>query len=868
MKSLKKEKYRQPMSLAKKIALCVLGIALVIGIIYLSYYLIHYVSYDRYKDYLTSYDVEEGKDFQPKKETKVDVADMVLVEENDILKLYTDMETANVAVYDKRNGKTIYSNPSNADEDSIANVTNKNYLKSQFVLSYYNKEVMVGTYDSYSMSVERGQVTAEAIENGIRYIYQVGNFEGNKNGTVPTYITTEKLEEISLDLDDKDAQSLKRYYIESKLGDGLLELNGVALKNVKTISKIQGWLDNIGWTLEDYQEQMEVAGVEVAAQISFKVALDYRLNEDGLDVSIPVSLIEEYGGGSIFRIQLLRSMGAAGLEEDGYMVVPNGSGSIINFNNNKTGAASYSQYVYDIDPLSANFTTVENSESAKLPLFGICRDDSSVLVTIEEGESLSLISAGVSGVYNDYNYAYPTFVLRTADHLGMFGDSTSDIFVLEPDMYDIDLSVKYTFLTEKNSGYAGLANYYRNRLIEEGKLNQTAQSGDIPFYYDVIGGVKETDHILGVQWLKTFPMTTFDQAGEMSNELAAEGISNQVMNFQGWFNGGYYHDTPDKIKVLRKLGGKSDLEKLNQTVATNGGNLFADVAFQRVTFADDNFNYSAETSRYYGAGYVVNFGFVNPGTLRATSGLGYKETKYDLLSPKFLPRYVEAFSKKIDKIDINGISLRDLGSNVHSDKKRNHIINRQEALNILLAQFEILKETDKKLMTNNADEYSFAYSSDIINTPLTHNEILLVDADIPLYQMIIHGSINYATSLLNFYDEEDNTGIILNMIEYGAAPHYMFTWEESSKMKNTGLNRFYATTYDVWKQEAIDVYSQVNEALKHVSDATIVNHEIINENVRKVTYSNGVTIFVNYGTQDETIDGISIPAKDYRMEGN
>ncbi len=868
MKSLKKEKYRQPMSLAKKIALCVLGIALVIGIIYLSYYLIHYVFYDRYKDYLTSYEVEEGKDFQPKKETKADVADMVLVEENDILKLYTDMETANVAVYDKRNGKTIYSNPLNPDEDSMANVTNKNYLKSQFILSYYNKEVISGTYDSYSMSVERGQVTAESIENGIRYIYKVGDFEGSKNGTVPTYITKEKLEEICLGLDEKDAKSLTRYYIESALADELLELNGVALKNVKTIQKIQKWLDGIGWTQEDYEEQMEVAGEETNTQISFQVALDYRLNEDGLDVSIPVSMIEEYGGGSIFRIQLLRTMGAAGQEENGYIVVPNGSGSIINFNNNKTSAASYAQYVYDIDPLAANFTTVEFTESAKLPLFGICREDSSVLVTIEDGETLSHITAGISGVYNDYNYAYPTFVLRVADYLGMFGDSTSDVFVLEPDMYDTNLSVKYTFLTEENSGYAGLANYYRNRLIEEGKLNQTAQSGDIPFYYDIIGGVKETDHVLGVQWLKTFPMTTFDQAGEISNELAAEGISNQVMNFQGWFNGGYYHDTPDKIKVLRKLGGKSDLEKLNQTVASNGGNLFADVAFQRVTFADDGFNYSAESSRYYGAGYVVNFGFVNPGTLRATSGLGYMETKYDLLSPKYLPRYVEAFSKKIDKFDVAGISLRDLGSNVHSDKKRNHIINRQEALDILLGQFEILKETDKKLMTNNADQYSFAYSSDIINTPITHNEILLVDADIPLYQMIIHGSINYSTALLNYYDEEDNTGLILNMIEYGAAPHYMFTWEESSRMKNTGLNRFYATTYDVWKQEAIDVYSQVNEALKYVTDATIVDHEIVNEDVRKVTYSNGVTIFVNYGDQEETIDGISIPAKDYRMEGN
>ena len=106
------------------------------------------------------------------------------------------------------------------------------------------------------------------------------------------------------------------------------------------------------------------------------------------------------------------------------------------------------------------------------------------------------------------------------------------------------------------------------------------------------------------------------------------------------------------------------------------------------------------------------------------------------------------------------------------------------------------------------------------------------------------------------------------MIEYGASPHYVFTWEESNEMKNTGLNRYYATTYDVWKQEAIDVYNQVNEALKEVSGAQIVDHEIVEEDVRKVTYSNGVTIYINYGTDSVKVDGVEVLAGSYRLEGN
>ena len=134
--------------------------------------------------------------------------------------------------------------------------------------------------------------------------------------------------------------------------------------------------------------------------------------------------------------------------------------------------------------------------------------------------------------------------------------------------------------------------------------------------------------------------------------------------------------------------------------------------------------------------------------------------------------------------------------------------------------------------------------------------------------MIIHGCIDYSTSLLNFYDVEDMTDIVLNMVEYGAAPHYVFTWEESSEMKKTALNRYYATTYEVWKGEAVEIYEQVNEALKHVSGAQMIGHEILEEGVRKVSYDNGVTIYLNYNDEVKTADGVEILPGSYRMEGN
>ncbi len=775
------ERRKRPMSPAKRIGLGILCAAAVIAVLYLAYYFFHYMNYNEYQKSLSSYEYETGGTYAPLQEARADVPGYELVSETESLKLYTDPATANVAVYDKRNGQITYSNPPDADNDSIANATNLALLKSQFVLYYYDADVKSGNYNSYAGSVAKNQFYPEGIEGGIRYVYQVG------------------------DQDD--------------------------------------------------------------ASIHFDVPLEYRLKDDYLEVSVPVKGIHEYGNGYVYRIQLLRFFGATSYEDEGYLVVPNGSGSLIRFNNGKTAAANYSQYVYDIDPLAANYTTLENTETARLGLFGICKEDSGLLVTIEDGASTSLITAGVSGAYNDYNYAYPTFVLRIADNLRMFGDSTQDVYVMEPDAYDVNLTVRYTFLTEEYGGYDGLANYYRERLVREGVLDTKQEGGNIPFYYDVIAGVKETAHFLGTQYLSTFSMTDFDEAREISNELVASGIDNQVMNLQGWFNGGYYHDAPDKVKVIRKLGGKSDLESLNDAVAANGGRMYADVAFQQVTEADDGFNYGSEGARYYGAGYVASFGLVNPTTLRNTSSLGYIENGYDVLSPKFLPRYVGKFIKKVNGLGISGISLRDLGSYLSSDKKRTNLINREEALDVVLAQLQALEGTGKAILTNQANDYAFAYSDGIINAPVAGNTYAIIDEDIPLYEMILHGYIPCGSELLNFENRDDAGRIALELIEAGVSPHYVFTWKASNEMKETALNRYYSTTFSTWKAEAVSTYNKVNEALSQVSGAAMTGHEILDNGVRKVTYENGVVIYINYGEEEQQADGFTIPALSYRLEG-
>ena len=133
--------------------------------------------------------------------------------------------------------------------------------------------------------------------------------------------------------------------------------------------------------------------------------------------------------------------------------------------------------------------------------------------------------------------------------------------------------------------------------------------------------------------------------------------------------------------------------------------------------------------------------------------------------------------------------------------------------------------------------------------------------------MVIHGCIDYAGKAVNLSSSYDETDVVLQMIEYGAAPHFTFSYDSSSELKYTGLNMDYSTTFSVWEDAAKSIYGKVNEALSYVSNAQIVKHEELADGIKKVTYSNGVTIYINTTDADYAYESGVVNARSYRLEG-
>ena len=333
-------------SRVKRVLLIVLAVALAAAACAVWWFFSNYRNYNAYRDLIVQPSAyTEGAAFQALPDENKYVPGFSLAAENERVALYVKLETAETAVYDKRNGCTVYSNPQDADQDPVARATNLENLKSQFILSYLDANAKEGTaWSSYAKAVANGQVSYEQIENGVRVVYNLSN---EKILLVPDQLTAEWYDILS---QSGRKQAAKSYVLNEESGLYELKTQGVSARNRQQID-----LDarTAGFTIEDYESMQALRTAEDEAQASentsFTVALDWQLTDDGVQVTVSYAGLGEFGNSQIRAIQLLPFFGAAGAEETGDLVLPNGSGALMHFNNGKSASAQYNQNIYDLE---------------------------------------------------------------------------------------------------------------------------------------------------------------------------------------------------------------------------------------------------------------------------------------------------------------------------------------------------------------------------------------------------------------------------------------------------------------------------------------------------------------------------------------
>src|SRR5690606_16184774 len=245
-------------------------------------------------------------------------------------------------------------NPPDKENDTIATGVSADQLKSQLSIRYYNQKVQESSMNSYTDSVALEQATMEVIDDGVRVTYKLG--EEVKGNMIPQIITIERMEPFLNAMDDEEKNLVESIYKRDEdEGKYILRTASATFKQ-KDAAK---YLEEAGYTLQDYYKDNEENGVEGVGGAVFTIPVEYKLDKDNFIARLLVDKVEYVSDYPLTNIKFLEFFGAAGLEDEGYIFVPDGSGALIYLNNGKTKSTTYVSRIYGDDETRSEEHTSE-----------------------------------------------------------------------------------------------------------------------------------------------------------------------------------------------------------------------------------------------------------------------------------------------------------------------------------------------------------------------------------------------------------------------------------------------------------------------------------------------------------------------------
>ena len=788
-------------------------------------------------------------------------SDMEMAAENEFLILYVNTLTTEIAVQDKRSGAIWYSNPQDREDDSIATGYNKAKLNVQIEISYLDNAGNSLKYDNYTHSVQNEQFVLEKVNGGLNIDYTLGEAKSDIDA-IPKYISEERFQTLIIDkLEDAGEKREVEKRFKHNEEEKRYERRDSSLKGVG-LKKVTDAFEKVGYNEEHKAIDNAAFGVTAADNLTVKIPLHYRLDGENLKVTIKPGGIEYPESLKIQTLSLLPFFGASGLGDEGYTLVPDGSGSLIRFNNEKTYAAPFRKELYGTDSAISQQIRIQNDKAARLPVFGMKYVDRAIVGIIEEGDAVASVEADISGRLNVYNTVSPSFTLRKLEEVTLtngWRSSTVKKFQAEP--FQGNISVRYGFLGAQDASYSGMAAHYRNYLIKQTGLTRLTDEESIPFYAELIGGIPKKRFFLGIPYNAYEPLTTFNQAESVLDQMLDLGIGNIKLRYTGWFNGGINHDLAKSISVDKKLGGSKGLKELKAYADANRISLFPDASFLEAAPQSEGFK-NSQASRFITGKLAKVFPY---------SYADFKE-KDDLepgyvLSPKSLPEVVSGFIDDYEKLQLTGLSLSDLGNKLNSDFNRSHVIDREESKSIVDEQLKRISSSIEEILLEGGNAYAAPYAEHIVEAPMTSSNFIITDGSVPFFQLVFHGYVNYAGNAWNMAEDQDSTYNFLKALETGSAMNYTWFVADSSVIKMTDFDHLYSSAYRLWIEEAAQRYRELNDVLHDVQSQTITDHRKLAKGVFQTTFEKGKTIIVNYNDMESNVNGRIVGAKDYWVGG-
>ena len=569
-----------------------------------------------------------------------------------------------------------------------------------------------------------------------------------------------------------------------------------------------------------------------------KLKVHYELTDRGLHMYVKTDEIEEADtdsekGKVLTKLLFAPYMGAQssvdqnGDPANGYMLVPDGSGAIINYNNGKGNYASYQQKVYGMDYTAVPLVAPKVIEQAFLPVMATVQGNDGLVMVATEGNANVYVNAQVSGQNKQaFNNCYFMFETRSTDEYYMSGSDSTKIMVFEK--YGIktpQFGVEF-MPVENSSGVtpADCAEAYRNYLEETQGLTEKTPANSSALYVDTYGSVLKKESILGIPVVIKKKLTTFDQAKKITDELTSAGAQDIVLNYNDWTKDAVRRVVSDNANALGKLGSTNDLKNLSTDNVTAYGSI------NNFTMEKSSWGYGMLTA----TAIRVSSSYSRQSRFSPAFGVAVKGVSPALIAPG---SYEKIFNKALSSFTGKGLTnmgFGDWSTKLVSDFSKKSTSSRNDTMNTIVQGYSDAADKGQKMIAAGANSYILPYVDAVTDVPVFSSGFTLTDMDVPFYQMVIHGVVPYSCKAVNASSNTDLA--FMRAIASGSDLNYDMIYEQADELNETEDDIYYYANYAGWTYTAGNQARLAREILAPVSDYKISRYVTEGDTIR-TTYS-------------------------------
>lgn len=588
------------------------------------------------------------------------------------------------------------------------------------------------------------------------------------------------------------------------------------------------------------------------------IPVEYTLLDDCFEAKVLIDEIEEQNAEAykIIDISVLPFFAAGGINDNGYMFIPDGSGALINYNNGKTNSSEYSETIYGSDELIRDAKSHELTQDIRMPVFGNKTNNQGFLGIVTTGEASGLINATISGVVTGYNQVYPSIKYREIfiTEIDRHGSKRQLKQYGQSNLKGTNFVVRYYPLTDNDANYSGMASCYREYLKRNGYLNKK-KNVQSSLALEIYGAIRTTKNVLGIQKEEVTSLSDYSQLYDLCNSLVEDGVGQCEILYRGWNKGGLKSPTNTKASPEKILGGKKEFLSLLDFANENDVNFYFDNDFSNLYKNGNGLSHVSDSAKLLTQDSAKIFDFKY-----ASVDINENSSRY-LIMPYLFNELSNKFSSNAKKMGIKGVAETSFAKTLYSDFSKKEQSLRYETQMKIVESLKTIKNNVGNLAVTNGNIYAVSSADIIFDSPTQSSDFDIVDETVPFYSMVLHGYVTLTTESINV--SENSKYSMLKAIETGCLPKYTFIHGNTSVLIGTQYSDLFNVRISDWYDQVVTEYKENKNFYDKISGSEIILHKKVQENVYYTEYENGISVTVNYNDKPVVVGDTEIQSFGY-----